>query len=229
MKTIIKITIAIFLICLSVNSIFAQASEKEIAKEFYRADGNINIVLNNLPKGWNFKEEKGFFIITRNDSVISLTENTTNPSSEKKEDRIARIKEHGKKILAKIVIKYEAKWDFLKTQEAQLKNASTIEELNKLADKMKITALLDPVKSKKNQAVYTAKNEADKTKIANYYKEKEKLEKKIVITPDYNSKDYSLFKVSTEGMEDDNTLVYPVSASIELYSILALFREACGK
>jgi hypothetical protein len=228
MKTFARI-ITTFLMMISVNKTYSQASEEEISKEFYRADGNLNLVLNNLPKGWVFKEDKGFFKIFRKDSVLMLAENRINAPVEKSEDRIKRIKEYGVKTLCEIVIRYENKWDFLKVQEAQIKNASTMDEINKLADKLKISSLLDPQLSRKNQAVYTPKNNKDKLNIANYYKEKERLEKTLIKTPDYTSQFYSLFNVSSNGMEDNMHIVYPSEASVELYTILSLFREVCGK
>lgn len=219
----------LLLSCINISFLFGQASEEEISKEFYRADGNINLILNNLPEGWAFKEDKENFIIYRKDSVFVLIENRINTPIENKEIRISRIKEHGVKTLAEIIIRYENKWDFLKIQEAQLKNAATIGEISKLPEKYNITSLLDPKLSRKNLPVYTAKNEKEKLNIADYYKEKGYLEKKLIRIPDYNSQLYSLFNVSTSGKEDDSHLVFPVEASIELYTILTLFREACGK
>lgn len=229
MKSRIYLIIALLLSFTKISNVKAQASEEELSKEFYRADGNINLVLNELPKGWMLKEEKGFFIITRMDSVLVLEGNRINAPAETREARIKRIKENGVKTQAKIVIRYENKWDYLRIQEAQIKNAATIDEISKLADKMKISALYDSKLSRKNQAVYTPKNETDKVNIANYYKEKDKLEKKIITIPDFNSQLYSLFIISTNGMDDDMHIVYPGEASLELYSILSLFREACGK
>jgi len=224
------IVISILLVsCINPNFLFGQASEKEISKEFYKADGNINLILNNLPSGWAFTEANGNFIIYRKDSVFVLNENRINAPFENEEIRIKRIKENGVKTQAEIIIHYENKWDFLKIQEAQLKNAAIRDEISKLPEKLKIATLLDPKLSRKNNPVYTARNEKEKLNIAANYKEKENLEKTLLKIPDYNTQFYSLFNVSSSGKEDNMHWVLPVEASIELYTILTLIREACGK
>jgi hypothetical protein len=228
MKTKI-IFIVYFISIFHYNKIFAQATEEEISKEFYKADGNINLIINNLPAGWVFTADKGDFIIFRKDSVLILSENRINAPLENKEVKLNHIKEFGVKTQAKVIIHYENKWDFLRIQEAQIKNASIMDEIQKLPEKMKITSLLDSKLSRKGKPVYTAKNEKDQLCISNYYKEEERLEKKIVKLPDFNSQLYSLFIVSEDGKEDNMHYVYPTGASIELYTILSLFREACGK
>jgi hypothetical protein len=229
MKPILKTIVFLLPFIIHINNSMAQASEKEISKEFYRADGNINLIINYLPAGWSFREENGCFIISRKDSALMLIDTSMNFSTEKSEARNKRIQEHGVKILPQIVIRHEDKWDFLRIQEAQIRNSELQGQLYNLADKMGVAPLLDAKLSRKGRPVYTAVTEADKKKLANYYKEKEKLEKKIITVPDFSSQNYSLFIVSSTGKIDDTHIVYPASASNEVYTILALFREACGK
>ena len=226
----IFVIIVIMLACIAhVNEGRAQSSEEEIPKELFREDKNINLVLQNLPKGWQFIEDSGKFVISYKDSVFVLSENRIDAPVENRENRIKRIKEHGIKILPMIVIKYENKWEFIRIQEAMIKNSETMDEIKNLADKMNISRLYDPERSKKNQMIYAAKNKPDEIALTNYYKEKELLEKKIIKMPDYNTQFYSLFVVFKNGADDDMHIVYPSEASVELYSILALFRETCGK
>ena len=92
-----------------------------------------------------------------------------------------------------------------------------------------ISALKDIVLSSKDKAVYTPKTETDKKRILDYYKEREMLQSKIIKLPDFSSQKYSLFIISTTGCNDDNHLVYPDEASVELYGILNFLREVCGK
>jgi hypothetical protein len=209
--------------------IYAQNPEKEIAKKGYETDGIIKIIIDHIPAGWGFKEDSGLFIIQRNDSIWQLTENTVNVPFEKKEDRMKRIQANGVKTVSKIMIRYENKWDFLKFQEADINNASIYNEIRQLPNKMGVSALKDTKLSRKGNIVYTPVTEADKIRISTYYKEKEGLENKIIKVPDHNTQKYSLFIVSKNGCNDDSHLVYPDDASVELYGILNLMREICGK
>jgi hypothetical protein len=224
-----KLLITLVYILLFIHQIKAQYSEEEIVKKGYTTDGIINILIDYIPAGWKFSEENGYFIFQRNDSILELTENTLNVPFEKKEDRIKRILENGKKTVSKIVIKYEDKWDFLKVQEASLNNASVYNEIRLLPEKYQITLLKDPILSSKGNYVYSPKTEADKKRISDYYFERKQLENKIIKLPDLNSQKYSLFINLKCGCNDENHLVFPDEASVELYSILSFLREVCGK
>jgi hypothetical protein len=225
------------LIVLTINSLLlfstlnikAQYSEDTVVKKSYTSDGIINIIIDHIPAGWSFKEENGFFIFQRNDSIWQLTENTLNIPLEKKEDRMKRIQANGIKTVSKMVIRYEDKWDFLKLQEANLSNSSVKNEIRLLPDKMEIRQLKDPKLSNKGNSVYTPKTEADKVRIENYYVELKKLESKIIIVPDNSSQKYSLFYTYESGYNDNTHYIYPEEASNELFQIKNLFRELCGK
>jgi hypothetical protein len=211
------------------TKLHAQYSEEEIVKKGYTTDGIINILIDYIPAGWKFSEDSGTFVFQRNDSVFELTENTLNVPFEKMDDRINRIQANGKKTVSKIVIKYEDKWDFLKVQEASLNNTSVYNEIRLLPEKYQITVLKDPVLSSKGNFVYTPKTDADKKRISQYYYERKRLEGKIIKLPDLSSQKYSLFINSKSGCNDENHIVCPDEASVELYSILSFLREVCGK
>jgi hypothetical protein len=225
----LKIIIISSFLLFTTTKIKAQYSEEEVVKKGYTTDGIINILIDHIPGGWNFKEENGFFVFQRNDSVWVLSENTLNVPFEKKEDRNKRIQAYGKKTVSKIIIRYEDKWDFLKLQEADLNNSSIYNEMRLLPNKMNISKLKDIKNSNKGNTVYTPITMADKISIENYYKEREKLQNKIIKVPDHNTQKYSLFIVSKTGCNDESHLVYPDAASIEVYGILNFLREICGK
>ncbi len=213
----------------SVHSVSAQSSEAEIAKEPFRSDAIISMLLYYMPAGWTFSDVNGHFIIQRNDSIWILEENTMSTINEKKEDRNRRIQAKGEKTTAQIVIKYEKKWDFIKVQEASYKNLSITNEINALSNKYKIAHLKDTKQSTKEKIVYTPVSHEDVKLIENYYAEKKRLESQLIPTPDYSTQQYSLFIVSKRGCIDETHAVYPDKASLECYSILALLREVCGK
>ena len=228
-KSSLAICIFLSLLFASAKNLKAQYTEEEIVKKGYTTDGIINILIDYLPKGWNFKEENSNFIFQRNDSIWELTENTLNVPIEKKDEKNKRIISNGKKTVSKIVIRYEDKWNFLKIQEATLLNQNTYNEIRLLPEKYNITALKDSKLSSKSHIVYTPKTESDKKRISDYNIEKEKLKGKIIKLPEMSSQKYSLFIEIKSGCNDEAHLVYPDEASVELYSILSFLREVCGK
>ncbi|MDD4213938.1 MAG: hypothetical protein PHR81_03920 [Bacteroidales bacterium] len=229
-KTLTVLFLAIF-INLNLFSIKAnaQSSEAEIFTTGYRTDATINLIINYLPKGWTFSESNGNFIIQRSDSVWVLKTNTVNVKKEKKEARQERIVRDGLKTVAKIVIRYEDKWDFLKRQEANLHNSSVNSEIRKLPEKMGIQHLKDAKLSGKGNIVYTPVTEQDKIKIDNYYKERAKLEATLIRIPDHSTQKYSLFIISKIGCNDDSYFVFPSESSVELFGILNFINEVSGK
>ncbi len=225
----VKLVIATLFVLLYSQKINAQYSEEEIVTKGYTKDAIINILIDHLPNGWKFTDTNNCFIFQRTDSILVLTENTLNVPIEKKEDKIKRIQALGKKAVSKIVIKYEPKWDFLKVQEVATNNSSVYNELRLLPKKYKIVDLKDTKLSTKENIIYTPKNDADAKKIANYYIEKKQIEEKIIKSPDLSSQNNSLFIVSMSGCNDENHIVFPDEASVEVYSFMTFCREICGK
>ncbi len=220
---------ALILFTFNMTSVTAQSSEEEIAKEPYRSDAIIRMIIYYLPSGWTFSESNGYFIIQKTDSIWVLEEDPLSNPSEKKEEKNKRIQVTGKKTVANIIIKYEKKWEFIRVQEVSLNNLSVTNEIKALPEKYKISHLKDMKLSTKNKIVYSPVTQEDVKLIEDYYAEKKRLEAKLIISPDYSTQQFSLFIVSKTGCIDKNHLVYPESASMECYTILALIREVCGK
>ncbi len=232
MKTIklfCTVITTIFLFFILLKSTSAQSSEEEITKEPYRSDAIISMIINYLPAGWTFTESNGFYIIQKTDSIWVLAENTLNAPAEKKEEKIKRIKANGIKTVAKILVRYEKKWDFIKIQEVSFNNMSVNNEITALESKYNIAKLKDTKLSSKSKIVYTPLNEDDVKRINDYYAEKKQLEDKLIKSPDFSSQQYSLFVISKTGIIDEDHSVFPDKASVECYTIMALMREVCGK
>ncbi len=214
---------------LLISKAHAQYTEKEAQGKGYLSDAIVGIIINYLPQGWTFRDSANFFIIQRADSIWELNENTSNTLKEKKDDRNARIRANGKKTVAKILIRYEKKWDFIKIQEASFNNTSIISQIASLEKKYDISKLKDSKLSSKSGIVYTPVTEDDTKRLQNYYKEKKDLEQKTMKIPDYSTEKFSLFIISKTGCIDDEHWVYPDKASVETYTVLSLIREVCGK
>jgi hypothetical protein len=226
MKTSLINTIILFTIALNA---MAQSTEREIAKEFYKGDRYLSIVINYIPKGWDFSASGDNFIIKCTDTVWMLEENRINAAPESREQQIKRIQSKGIRVVPQIVMHYESKWTLDKMQQSKIYNAGIEDEISKLPGKYNITGLVNKKLSSKNQVVYTGTNDKEKKLIEQYYAEKAKLEAKKMVMPDFHTEKFSLFITSTKGNNDNFHLVYPDKPSLEIYTILSTFREVCGK
>ena len=228
MKTLKIISVLLFALILDSKGM-AQSSEREIRKEFYRADGIVSMIINYLPSGWKFYESQGRFIIEYADSVYILNENRVNVPAEDKIQREKRIREHGKKGVSRIVIVYEPRWDILRVQEAGIKNTAISDQIRGLYKKYDMASLADQKLSRKDAPVYKARNVAEQARLDGFYREKALLESQLIRVPDYHTELYSLFVIEKCGYADEITVVSPEEASLGLYKVLALLREVCGK
>jgi len=216
-------------IVVSSTMALAQSSEREINKEFYKADAQLSIVINYLPTGWSFSSAQDLFLITARDSAWVLEENMADSPAESKESRTERIKKSGTRILPQVVIRFEEKWSSDKVQMAKIGNAAIDDEIRKLPAKYRIQHLADTVQSSKSKKVYTATNDKETRLIAQYNNELNQLIAQRVKLPDFHSEKYSLFIDRITGAGDETHLVYPANASLEVYTVLSTFREICGK
>ena len=211
----------LFILLLPKNS-DAQATEEEISKEFYKADANINVIINYLPAGWKFSEDSGRFFVTYKDSLNIIQNNEINTPIDQ---RIVRTK----KILPQIVLKFEPRWDFYQTQDISLKNDAVREDMRKLQVKYKINELIDSASNPKTGIKYITKNDSEKKRLNNYLKDLDRLELKIKEVPDYNSKNFSIFLIKITGLDETYTNDTKENISRDIRRILVLFREACGQ
>lgn len=224
-----RITSFFAALAISSTVAFAQSSEREINKEFYKADAQLSIVINYLPTAWVFSADQEFFLITAPDSAWVLEENMADSRAESKESRTERIKKSGTRILPQVVIRFEEKWSSDKVQMAKIGNAAIDDEIRKLPAKYHIQHLADTIQSSKSKKVFTATNDKETRLIAQYNNELNQLIAQRVKLPDFHSEKYSLFIYSITGADDENHLVYPANASLEVYTVLSTFREICGK
>jgi hypothetical protein len=226
MKTIL---ISSIMILTFLSGAYAQSSESEVNKEFYKGDTYLSIIIGKLPQGWTFTEKDGKFIIERKDSVWILKENRINPPPESKDQLRARIMANGVHSACHLILAYEKKWSPEKIEEARITNAAYKQELKKLADKYNISRFEDQTNSTRSKIVYKGKNKEEQKIVDTWEKEKAGIESKMIKTPDYHTKLYSLFTIEMQGYNNDNTVVRPIEAADELYTVRNMFFEICGK
>jgi hypothetical protein len=198
--------------------------------QLFNDDNVLNNVIRFIPKGWMAKVNEGVLIIERTDSIWILEENWLQNPREDKAERNKRVISKGKRSTSYVKIEFEQKWSSEKLANVKTENNAYTKLLNELPEKHKITELGTQLSGKKMSGVtYMARTNDDKKRLANYYKEKENIEKLIRKIPDMNSENYSLFVADFKGCIDDNHYIYPCEASVELYTILNNFRELCNK
>lgn len=190
-------------------------------------DSLLNKIYSLFPAGWTIIQENDRLIIQRTDSIYSLNEYRfgTSHSGETKDERNVRIQNEGKKGVSRIILRYEARWSYLKTVGTKNSNILYKKELSGLAEKYKITKLYNKELSTRQNPVYVGTTENEKDAIIKFEKERSEIQAKITTLPNYNTDKYSFFLVSMEGCNDDNHYIFPEEASLQLYTILTLFYE----
>jgi hypothetical protein len=194
----------------------------------YNDDYILRKIIPALPQGWTFSQKPGEFIIERTDSVLAADKRLLKvPANQKISDDT--VLKYGIKTKSIIIYKYDARWTYEQTLQANSSNTQIYQLLKKLPEKYNITNLLDKSKSTRGNNVYTGKTEAEKKQVIAFDKERKELLAKLVQMPNYHTEKYSLFLKSTQGCNDDYFTIYPSSASLDLYQILTLFSELTEK
>jgi hypothetical protein len=194
----------------------------------YKTDQILSKILKSLPKGWTFYEQKGELIIEKNDSIVIAEKAQIGVAANKKVSQDSVLK-YGYKSKSRIIYKYSTRWTYEQTLNANSNNTKIYQQIKELPTKYKITNLFDKGKSSRNKNVYTGKTDEEKKIILQYEKEKGLLTSKLILIPNYHTDNYSLFLLSTSGVNNNFVTVYPNEASLQLNDILNLFYELTEK
>lgn len=192
-----------------------------------KSDSVLRKIVSYFPSNWTYNFADSLFIIECKDTAWILSENRINVknSTELKKDREERIKKTGVKGRSKIILKVVAKWNDGKRIVAKNLNSSYYLQLQNLDSKYKIDQFYDSTLSKKNSPVYSSKTAKGKETIEKYNKEKNEINAKLTVMPNYSTQNYSFFVKSLYGCNDDNHYVFPDIYSSQLYQILSIFIE----
>jgi len=205
---------------------YSQEKNNDIIKN----DNTLSQIESVLPKGWFMYINNDNIIIEKKDSIKAVKVFRFNSPLIKMEkaERDAYIRKEGYFCKSRIIYRYEPIWDVNRIIEAKSSNDAIYAQYKNLPEKHKISDL-KKTGGRNTNATYQPRNEVDKKNIKAYEEEKLLLEKKIIKLPNFSTNTYSLFFISREGYDDDNHIISPESASIELFTIENLFRELCGK
>ena len=183
---------------------------------------------NQLPDNWSMHIENERLIVKCNEPAYRKLTNLINAPAglikkEQREKQTSAEKE-GIEVYCKFVFQLETRWFPERLERARNINKSIDREISQLSKKYNITNLYNRA-SKTVAGLYRGKTPEEKRRIAAFEKEKKELMKKRVRLPDYVSRDFCLFLLEKEGMQDEYTLIYPEEASQEMYRIENKFKE----
>lgn len=160
--------------------------------------------------------------ISCNTPVYVLFQNMINAprSLESPADQIKRITKYGRKVESSLILRFEKKWSKKKWLSSRTKNDEIYRKIKKLADVPELRKILN------SRSKYTPEILASKYgKIKEYklfLKQKGILEKNLVILPEFESDNYSMWLIKKTGISSESTLVHPYRISEENYRIVNL-------
>lgn len=221
-KNILSGLITFISLIIITSGVKAQQSEEETD----------NILLNirsKIPANWNYVKTSSRIHLIRNDSIYILNENRIKAPKENRDVLNQRIQKYGQRCISKIIYRYEARWSKEDLKKANEHNSKLSKEIKKLPSKYNIEHLYNKSLSSKKGDVYTPTNDAEKIRVSKYEKEYKELMSKIIEVPTIHTEYYSLFVDEIQGRNDNNHVVFPEEASLEVYRILILVSELSEK
>lgn len=218
-KALLITFISLIVICFGVN---AQQSNEENDKILLN-------IKNKIPSNWNYIRTSSRIHLIRSDSVFILKENRINAPKESRDNLDERIKKYGQLGASKIIYRYEPRWSKEVLKNAYNSNSKISKEIKKLPQKYNIEHLYNKSLSTKKNIIYTPTNEAEKNRIKQYEIEYNELSSKLITVPTLHTENFSLFIDDVQGCNDNNQVIFPETASIEVYSIMVLVSELCDK
>jgi len=208
--------------------VYAQTHKVPFVKENLEPDPVLEKLKKQLPDNWSMHIENERLIVKRNEPAYQQIANLINAPAAliKKEQREkqASAEKEGVEVYCKFVFQLETRWLPERLERARNINKSIDREISQLSEKYNIATLYNRA-SKTAAGLYRGKTAEEKRRMDAFEKEKKELMMKRVRLPDYVSRDYCLFLLEKEGMQDEYTLIYPEAASKEMYRIENKFKE----
>lgn len=216
-----KILFAILIVFIS-NSSYPQ-----LIPLSYEQDENLNLILEKIPDGWSVEWQSDTLIFKRQGDVYSLYENKINApvSYETDEEFGERVKAHGSKIEAKVIVKLYHRWTPEKFAEANTHNNRIISKVLELQNDYDILRLRKESPHSKAGYFFVPETGDDEDRVRLFQIKKRELERELINIPDYHSEKFSYFISEIQGAEDEYVSISPQAASYEVYEILSLFQQ----
>lgn len=220
-----KILFAILIIFIS-NSSYPQ-----LIPLSYEQDENLNLILGKIPDGWSVEWQSDTLIFKRQGDVYSLYENKINApvSYETDEEFGERVKAHGSKLEAKVIVKLYPRWTLEKFAEANTHNNRIISKVLELQNDYDILRLRKESPHSKAGYFFVPETGDDEDRIRDYQIIRLELERDLIDIPDHHSDHYSFYIISANSVATEFITIHPRSVSGETYIILGLFDKHLEK
>jgi hypothetical protein len=171
-----------------------------------------------LPENWELKVYHDTLLIIRKNPVYCLFKNQINAPintlSQKEQEE--RIKKYGMLINSRFVFLIVPVFSEKEMKTIHNINNDITEQTGLLPKKYQIEHLA--IKTKIG-TIYRGKSQDDEKAVTAYEKEKDDFLKKQIMLPDYHTELFSLYIIKEEGMNDEYSLIFPSSASAEMWKV----------
>lgn len=193
----------------------------EIYSDSIAKDELFREFLTKLSTDWKVKFEKEEMIFERIEPIYVLPTNLEEKKVEfiEEEKKIEKFKKYGMRLKPLLKYKFAKKRKVKEEILAITKKENFLDEISKIRIKYKIDSIVNLKKSNPEIEIYEPKTKTSKTNLKKFLKEKEVLEKKIPLFPDYNFRNYFITLVEKKGMKTVYKDIYPESVVNEFLEI----------
>lgn len=196
----------------------ASWKKADVEKSYVLKDSKINHLRKSLPPNWELKINADTLQVIRDEPVYCLFENQINApiNTFTQDEQEERIKKYGRLINSRFAFSMVARFSDNEIKIIQNINYRIEAQIGALPEKYNIEHL--SYKSKRG-IDYRGQSEDEKKAVNAYEKERNDLTKKIIALPDYHTEFFSLYLAKEEGMNEEFSLIWPPSASEEMWKI----------
>lgn len=196
--------------------------------EIFQTDNNLKLIGQFIPQNWVVFVINDTMRFLNLSPVYKLSQQEIEDTTKKGRTKFKNIIDSEPDTIA-IEFLLQPLWSGVKVDDAKFKNSHTQGLIDKLPARFKISHIIDSVLSADfdiNSGKYT---ENEKKSILRYFEEKEKLEREIIVTPDFHTTSYSLFLNRVYPDEKDRIYYTPPGMISEMDMIIGLFEKFAGK
>lgn len=207
------------------------AQEETVYKlpEIFTTDNNLKLIGQFIPENWKVFQYNDTLKFINCSPVYRITEEVQKDTLKKGRTTFKSLTD-SKPDTVYIEFLIQPLWSGQKVDDAKFKNSHNQALINKLPSRFKISHLTDSLHHDSllmNQM--DSFSEKEQKSIQRYLEEKGKIQKDLILTPDFHTSKYSLFIHKIYPAETENQLFTPPGMILEIDLIIDLFEKYAGK
>lgn len=210
------------------DTIQIQENFSDTLPEIFKTDNILNLISRYIPLNWNVSIISDTLIFLNTSPVYKMSDAQMKDTTRKGRSKVKDIHQQ-KAEYVKIRFILQPPWTGSQVEDAKLKNSHTQAQLDKLLKKYKITHLAELINSEDFDIETASLTSNEKKSVQRYYEEKEKLEKELLITPNYHTTNFSLFLLDYYPEDKDRHLFTPPGIIQDIDLLIGLFEKYAGK